>query len=164
MGHFHLHHGSIVDVLWKMNVWAQFLRFAFSLWRQPFPSNTSSFIIGSSGYHPKLSSLWISHFKYIVCKNLKLLQWNIHLLPFGCAIFPLYPFKVFLYHLMGYIHLITMESHKFNFFTRYITKYIMISKLGGNTFFIVDMVFATSSLNTSIVLGSITFAQILSKT
>jgi hypothetical protein len=40
----------------------------------------------------------------------------------------------------------------------------MISKLGGNTFFIVDMVFATSSLNTSIVLGSITFAQILSKT
>jgi len=104
----------------------------------------------------KLSSLWISRFKYIVCKSVKLLQWNIHL-SYALLVVPhfhMYPFKVFLYHLMGYIHLITMGSHKFKCFARYITKCIMVSKLGGNTF----------SLNTSIVLGSITFAQILSKT
>lgn len=139
---------------------------AFNLWKQPFLASTSSFIIGSSSYHPKLSSLWISHFKYIVCKSLKLFQWNI-LLWYSHLVAPyfhMYPFKVFLYHLMGYIHLITMGSHKFNFFTRYIAKCIMISKLGGSTFYIVDMVSATSSLNTSIVLGSITFAQIWSKT
>lgn len=150
-----------------MNVWAQFLRSAFNLWRQPFPSSTSSFIIGSSSYHPKLSSLWISHFKYNVCKSFKLLQWNIHM-SYSLLVEPyfhMYPFKIFLYHLMGYIHPITMGSHKFNSFTRYITKCIMISKLvRRNTFSIVDMVFATSSFNTSIVLGSITFAQIWSKT
>jgi hypothetical protein len=43
--------------------------------------------------------------------------------PYVVPYFHMYLFKVFLYHLMGYIHLITMGSHKFKSFTRYITKW-----------------------------------------
>ncbi len=163
MKHFHSHHGYVVDALWRTNVWAQFLRLAFSLWRHPFPSSTSLLIVGSSLSSQILLLVDFTFWMYYVQKpRASSMEYPFAMLPFGLAMFWTYLFWAFMYRSIGYIHLVWTVPHKSNFSTRCTTKCVITSKVvGGNTFSIVGSVFATSSLNTCIVLGLITFEQIL---
>ncbi len=74
------------------------------------------------------------------------------------------PFRVFMYLSMGYIHCVWMGPHVSSFSTRWTTKCVITSKqIGGIFFSNDDMVFATLSFSTFILLGSITFKQSLLK-
>lgn len=161
MKHSHLRHGLIVDALWKTNVWAQFLRLALSLWGRPFPFNTSSFIVGSSSSQTLLVdfTFWV----YFVQKpRASSMEYPFAMLPSSLAMIRTYPFRAFMYRSIGYIHLVWTGPHRSNSPTICTTNCVITSKVArGNTFSIVDIVSTTSSLNICIVLGSITFEQIL---
>ncbi len=70
-----------------------------------------------------------------------------------------------MYCSMGYIHCVQIGPHMSSSSMRWTTRCDITSKhVGGKTFSKVHMVFATSTFNTSMVFGSITFKQSLLNT
>ncbi len=121
MKHSHSHHGFVVDALWRMNVWGQFLKLVLNLLGHPFPSSTSSFIVGSPlSSHTFLLMDYTSWMHYVQKPMASSTEY-----PF--AMFHAYLFKAFIYCSMGYIHLVATWPHGSNSSARCITKWHQIN-------------------------------------
>jgi len=130
------------------------------------PSRISSCIVGSSPSSCTFFFVDFTFWMYYV-QNPKSfsIAYPIAMLLFSWAIFLTYPLKVFMYLSVGYIHDVWFGPQRSSSSTRWITRWVITSKLArGKTFSKVNMVSAVSSMITYMVMRSMALAQSLLKT
>jgi hypothetical protein len=132
----------------------------------PTPSNippTSPFYSSTSQMHHFTTS---NLCKYLVMKpKLSFQMCPSDIDDSSLAIFLTYNFKVFIYHSMGYIHLIVTKLHKSNPFTKWYSKCVMMwKKEGGKSISSKAKLIATLYRNYSISKGFQTLWQCLVNT
>jgi len=94
----HSHHGWVVDVLWRTNVWVQLLRLTFNLQEHPLPLSISSYIVGSSlSSHTLLLVNFTSWIYLVQNPRASSMTYPIAMLPSNQATFLTYPFRAFMY-------------------------------------------------------------------
>ena len=128
-------HLSNEDVFWRIKACIALLSWYDSLKRHPFPSNNSLVTLSSSSSsHTRRLTFLKSFIYYVQNPMASCIEYPSDMLPSGFSLVRTFFFKTFIYHSIGYIHLILTRPQCSSSYCRYIKRCIeMLKIVGGNS-------------------------------